>query len=103
MKRGVVMILNHRDINCSSPEVQLIEVLELALGEKLAMEMYHVHLHVFSNRVCAPHATIFNVNSYFFSVYFPASWECDEAVEQVYDFFNCTHVRHLQLAISTLP
>ena len=41
VKRGVVMILNrgrgrrHRDINCSSPEVQPIAVLELALGESL--------------------------------------------------------------------
>ena len=39
VKRGVVMILNrgrqHRDIDCSSPEVQPIAVLELALGESL--------------------------------------------------------------------
>ena len=44
VKRGMVMILNrgrrHRDINCSSPEVQPIAVLELALGESLLWKCF---------------------------------------------------------------
>ena len=47
--------------------------------------MSHVHFHVFSARVCALHATIFNVKFQFFFVYFPTTWEHDEVVEQVYD------------------
>ena len=53
---------------------------------KFALEMSHVHFHIFSDSVCALHATIFNVKFQFFgyTVYFPTSWECDETVEQVY-------------------
>ena len=42
-KRGVVMILNRRRrwvINCSSPKVQPIAVLELALGEGLLSKCF---------------------------------------------------------------
>ena len=45
----------------------------IGIGRKLALEMSHVRFHVFSDRVCALHATMFNVKFQFFSVYFPTS------------------------------
>ena len=53
----------------------------IGIGRKLALEMSHVHFHVFSE-------TIFNVKFKTFSVYFPTSWEHDEVVEQVYDLLT---------------
>ena len=60
----------------------------IGIGRKLALEMSHVHFQAFSDRVCALHATMFNVKFQIFSVYFPTSWERDETVEQVYDLLN---------------
>ena len=90
VKRGVVMILNrgrrHWVINCSFPEGQPIGVLELVLGESLLWKWLMSIFHVFSDRICGLHETIFNVKSNFL-VYFPTSWDHDELVEQVYDFY----------------
>ena len=60
----------------------------IGIGRKLALEISHVHFHVFSEKVCALHVTIFNVKFQIFSVYFPTSWEHDEVVEQVYDLLT---------------
>ena len=72
----------------SNPLPSTQSIKGIGIGRKLALEMSHVHFHVFSERVCALHATIFNVKFQFFSVYFPTSWEHDEVVEQVYDLLT---------------
>ena len=59
------------------------------IGRKLALEVSHVHFHVFSGRVCALHTTLFNVKFQFFlDTYFPTSWEHDEVMEQEYDLLT---------------
>ena len=39
----------------------------IGIGRKLALEISHVHFHVFSERVCALHVTFFNVK---FQIFF---------------------------------
>ena len=63
-------------------------MLELALGESLLWQCLTSTFIFFSERVCASHATIFNVKFQFFSVYFPTFWEHGEVVEHLYDFLN---------------
>ena len=39
------------------------------IGRTFALEVSHVHSHVFSGQICALHAAIFNVKLHFFCVY----------------------------------
>ena len=62
-----------------------------SIGRESALEMFHVHFHGFSDRVCAPHAAISNMkNQFFFDTFqlFGNKWSGGTRVWLI----DCTHI-----------